>query len=255
MPANEENTKSHNNWDIIAERFNTHVALNKIHPDAAVNIYVGWPFFFDQIKYQTEFLGKKHCNIMDFGCGAGDFCVKLNAIGHNVIGVDSSENMLKNARQNSPQEIKYVHCDLSHDKETLGNYKGMMDIVTAIHSLDWVENVEDLLSGLVELLDKDGLLLFAVFSRSHVVDSLKIKDLFEEFDSDCDPQNGVCNFDGVKIPVYIRESAYFDGIMKKLKCFKVLEYYPPFPDVFFKTYKWTGSLFPEMMILGYRKTD
>ncbi len=239
----------------IVDRFNTHKDIYDIHPDSAVNIYVGWPVFFEQIKYQAEVLGKKVLNILDFGCGAGEFAQKLHMQGHNVVGLDSSESLLKIAKNGSPKTIPYF---LTENGETTGEYKefvGQMDVVTAIHSLEWNENVNEIIDNLCEFLIPEGLLLFAIFPKEHVKDSLKIKDLFEDFDSEEDPEVGFCNFEGVKIPVYIRDAIYFDELLLSKGFEKVLEFYPHYPKSFLNKYKWNASLKPEMLILAYRKAS
>ncbi len=240
-----------NPWDVISERFNTHKKLDEVHPDAAVNIFFGWPEFFKQIKLHSEFLGKEHLKILDFGCGAGEFCTKLHRQGHSVIGLDSSKVMLEIARLNSPQDINYFHRD--GKKEDLVEYKRKMDVITAIHVLDWIKDLKHLFPLLVGLLNENGLLMFAVFPKKHVIESLKIKDLFENFNSRINPTRGVCNFDGVRIPVYVREANFYDKLAKELHLEKVLEYYPQFTKEFISKYHWTGAKFPEMMILAYRK--
>jgi len=243
-----------NYWDVdaISDRFDTHKPLQQIHPDAAVNIFVGWPVFLEQIRYQCGYLGKKKCSVLDFGCGAGDFCENLHRLGHKVIGMDSSKPSLDIAAKNTSKEIEY--CLKSHvDSDECSMYNNKMDVVTSIHGLDWVENVEEVIVQLAKMLVDNGLLIFSVFPKKHVIDSLRIKDLFEDFDSAENPTKGVCNFGGIKIPVYVRDPSYYDSLFSKLNFDKVLEFYPPYPKVFFDKYKWTGSREPEMVILGYRK--
>lgn len=248
-------TKSKPGWkhDQLAERFNTHKAMDEIHPDAAVNIYVGWPTFFEQIKYQAEFLGKQKLNILDFGCGAGEFCNNLHMKGHMVVGIDRSEAMLNIAKANSDHSITFCLKELVDSGEECSIYHNQMDVVTAIHSFDWNENIEEIIRQLTGFLVPNGLLIFAVFPKEHVIESLKIKDLFEDFDSEENPTKGICNFDGIKVPVFIKEPSYYDAIFKKLNYSKVLEFYPQYPKSFLTKYKWTGALAPEMVILAYRR--
>jgi predicted TPR repeat methyltransferase len=241
-----------NLWDAVADRFNTHKSLDQIHPDAAANIYLGWPVFFEQIKIQCEYLGKDHCSVLDFGCGAGEFCQKLNMQGHRVMGMDCSKEMLHIAEASSPMEITYFN-NSPDIKKGCEPYYNTMDVVTAIHVFDWIEKIDGIITELSKCLVDNGLIMFAVFPKKHVMESLSMKEFFEDFDSNDDPVKGVCNFDGVKIPVFIKEASHYDKLFEKLNFEKVLEYYPPFPKTFFDQYKWTGAKYPEMMILAYRK--
>jgi hypothetical protein len=44
-----------NQWNLLAERFNTHKRRNEVHPDAAVNIHVGWRYLSDFRKSSCLF--------------------------------------------------------------------------------------------------------------------------------------------------------------------------------------------------------
>ncbi|HAI62979.1 MAG: hypothetical protein UU64_C0021G0004 [candidate division WWE3 bacterium GW2011_GWF2_41_45] len=240
--------------DLLTDRFNTHKPMDEIHPDAAVNIYVGWPALFEQIKYQSEFLGVKSCNILDFGCGAGNFCKQLHIMGHKVTGIDHSEALLEIARAHSPTEITFINNSILDDKNALLHLENRMDVITSIHSFDWIEDTKIVVSTLATFMKKDGIFLFTIFPKSHVRDSIKINDLFENFDSAENPTKGFANFDGVKVPAFIRDPAYYDEVFEGLGFEKLLEFYPPFPKSFFDRYKWQGSKKPEMLILGYKKS-
>lgn len=240
-------------WNQLAERFNTHKPLNKVHPDAAVNIHVGWPALFQQIDFQKSSSGSRKCKIFDFGCGVGQFCTKLTKMGHSVTGLDHSEAMLCIARKKVPRSVELIlgnHTSALFDDDT---YKEKYDIVTAIHSLEWIGDIKHAIKNLTKLLREGGLLLFAVFPKEHIRDSLIIQDLFEDFDSSNDPNFGYANFEGIRVPVYIRDAAFFDTLLTKLNMEKVIEFYPPYPKSFLKRYNWTGSICPEMLILAYRK--
>ncbi len=78
-------------WDKLAQRFNLHSGDEKpLHPDSAVNVYVGWPVFLDYINKQSQIANKKSLRVLDYGCGTGGFCKKLHEIGHQVVGIDIS---------------------------------------------------------------------------------------------------------------------------------------------------------------------
>ncbi|MBI2414588.1 class I SAM-dependent methyltransferase [candidate division WWE3 bacterium] len=257
MPLNSKiEDPSNHDWkhNDLADRFNTHKAMDEIHPDAAVNIYVGWPVFFEQIKYQMEFLGRDKLNILDFGCGTGEFCKNLHMKGHKVVGMDKSDSMLEIAKGNSPHDISYCLKELVDSDGECSIFYNQMDVITAMHSFEWNKNIDDIVKDLDKFLVPKGIMLFAVFPKGHVIESLKIKDLFEDFDSEENPTEGFCNFDGVKIPVYIKDPTYFDDIFKKMNYEKVLEFYPQLPKTFLEKYEWHAAMYPEMVILAYRKT-
>ncbi len=242
-----------NEWDLLAERFDTYKIKSEVHPDAAVNVYVGWPIFAQQIDFQSDVLGKKQLNILDYGCGAGEFCKFLDQLGHHVVGVDKSEKMLELASEKVNGKVKISHISDLFNKIESGEYENKFDVITSIHVFDWIKDIDELLTELSNVLNKQGIIIFAIFPVSHIKDSLQIKDLFEDFDSiDC-PKEGIANFDGVKIPTYVKEPSYYDEYFNNHNFEKVLEYYPQYPKAFLTKYNWTASLKPEMVVLAYRK--
>jgi len=248
----QKSTKSVVHWDSLSDYFDTHLDNKKIHPDAAVNIHIGWPVFLGQIEVQQRYLGKNNLDILDFGCGAGSLCKELYARGHNVAGVDSSTSMLKKAKQNLPKDVTFYHGDHRSDlfEKDLSN---TFDVVTSMHVLDWISNPSRAIKNLSKVLRQNGILLFSIFPEQHIIDSIRINDLFEDFDSDTKPRKGYANFNGVRVPVYVKRPSFYNRLMKDLGFSKLLEYYPPYPKHFLEEYNWTGSLEPEMIILAYRK--
>lgn len=238
-------------WDSLAERFNTHKIMEDIHPDAAVNIAVGWPIFFFYIRLFTTYFGKEDLNILDFGCGVGALCDELQQKGHHLTGYDHSKKMLEIAKSNTSSAIKYIHSldkPLKHKELT-----EQFDVVTSMHSLEWIEDIEQTLKDISQTLKKEGIFIFAVFPKQHIVESIAHNDLFEEFDSAINPTKGIANFDGIEVPVFIREPEFFTKILKNHGFEKILEYYPQYPKNFFDIYKWSKVRYPEMVIMAYKK--
>ncbi len=239
-------------WDKLAAYFDTHLEVEEIHPDAAVNIHIGWPVFFNQINTQSKFLGLNSLSILDFGCGVGSLCKVLNNRGHHVTGMDYSKEMIHKARLTLPPEIDLLHGN--HKSQLFKNdLVNKFDVVTAMHVLDWIRDIPTTITNLAASLKKDGILLFSVFPEKHIINSLEIEDLFENFDSTTKPRKGYANFDGISVPVFVKGATYYDRIFKKMGFEKLIEYYPPYPKSFLHKYNWTGSLYPEMLILAYRK--
>jgi|GEM_PF-1520001 len=248
------NIKTNGNiWNILADRFNTYKKGPNIHPDAAVNIEVGWPLFLDLINDEKRERGKKSLQILDFGCGTGEFCKCLADLGHKVTGIDHSKKMLEIATSHLSGIAEMLHGN--HGAEFFGSKvnQNRYDIVTAMHSLEWIEDIDSALANLAKVIVSGGLLVFAVFPKDHVRDSLYIKDLFEDFDSLINPSFGYANFDGVRVPVWIRSQEVYDELLRGLGLTRTYFNEPGYPKGFFEKYNWTGSKYPEMMVLAYRK--
>lgn len=246
-------------WNKLAQRFNLHKLLSKVHPDAAVNIFLGWPTFLNLINEQRHLLKSKSCKILDYGSGTGAMCNKLNELGHSVIGIDISPSMIKLATKNTSSNIRYMEADLSENtiksNKLIRQFDKSFDAILSMHSTEWIENIDTLLNNLTKLLSSNGLILFAIFPEKHIIESLAIKDLFEDFDSKLKPRKGFANFDGVKVPVFVRSVKYFDDWFTKRNFEKVIEYYPEITPIFKKKYNWKGANYPEMVIIGYRNYD
>jgi len=89
---------------------------------------------------------------------------------------------------------------------------------------DELNNVKKGVAAAIDVLKKDGIFLFTIFPKSHVRDSIKINDLFEDFDSAENHTKGFANFDGVKVPTFIREPSYYDEVFEGLGFEKLLEF-------------------------------
>jgi len=254
MRSSKTDTKTNGSlWNLLADRFNTFKLKKCIHPDAAVNIEVGWPILLSVIEKYKEENKKRSLNVFDFGCGVGEFCRTLADKGYNTVGMDHSAGMLELAKSKVGKGVKLIHANHRHEVFNDFEMSKKFDVVTGIHSIEWIDDVEVAFLNIAKTLVDDGLLIFAVFPKEHVVDSLRIKDLFEDFDSKEDPYFGYANFDGVRVPVWVRSSKTYDEILEPMGFEKILDIMPEYPADFFKKYKWTGSKYPEMNILAYKK--
>lgn len=246
-------SKYTNQWDILASRFNTHTDF--MHPDVAVNVEVGWPVIDKIIDEVADKLGRR-LSILDFGCGAGGLCQHLAPRGHSLTGIDTSFLMIKLANEhNSRNNVNFIYVRDTTKFLSRPELKGRWDIVIAIHSFEWIENIREVFVSLNNVIKKGGLLVFGVFPVEHVIDSILIKDLFEDFDSKINPRFGYANFDGVRVPVWIRTVSDYDNMLSDLGFTRCIFELPDYPPYFFEKYKWSGSRYPEMMILGYKKDN
>src|SRR3989344_2898206 len=96
-----------NPWDLLSKKtFNTHRKDGQIDPAAADNILIAWPVILKEIS--QEYPNPKDIKVLDFGCGTGGFCNKLNSLGFNITGIDPSIEMINTARKHSPSSIHYL---------------------------------------------------------------------------------------------------------------------------------------------------
>ena len=68
-----------------------------------------WNEYLD-IPAMTKLIEKNvnQCDVLDLGCGSGNFTAKVKSLGANVIGLDQSNKMIEIARREHPEIEFYV---------------------------------------------------------------------------------------------------------------------------------------------------
>lgn len=106
---------------------------------------------------------KSDLKILDQGCGAGFVSNSLARKGHDLTGVDLSQESLVVARKHAPNsKVKYIEADAL----ATGLPDNYFDVVV---SLDFLEHVEDPAASIMEaarVLKPGGLYFFHTFNRN-----------------------------------------------------------------------------------------
>lgn len=92
-------------------------------------------------------------NILDLGCGTGVLTAKLADLGEKVIGVDSSENMIRKAYRQYP-DIEFKVCDA-----LALPFSDEFDVVFSNAVFHWINDHNALLCNIHKVLKKNGLLV------------------------------------------------------------------------------------------------
>jgi peptidoglycan/xylan/chitin deacetylase (PgdA/CDA1 family)/SAM-dependent methyltransferase len=97
---------------------------------------------------------KNNERILDAGCGPGTYSLKIKELGGKPYGIDLSENMIKEAKNNG----------LKAEVANLQNYrsKTKFDKILVGSSMEFVSDVESTLRNLKNNLKKNGVLVFDV---------------------------------------------------------------------------------------------
>ncbi|MCJ8007822.1 class I SAM-dependent methyltransferase [Lederbergia wuyishanensis] len=93
---------------------------------------------------------EKEEKILDLGCGTGDLAKKLLDYGVDVIGVDKSDNMVRQARIKYPN-IHFIVCDATDLK-----YRNEFDAVFSNATLHWVKPPQQALHCIYQSLKQGG---------------------------------------------------------------------------------------------------
>lgn len=94
-------------------------------------------------------------SILDIGCGPGNSTKQLSASfsAADILGVDSSDNMLDKARRSYPY-LKFEKCVIPVDSDRLG----MFDLIFSNACLHWVADHQSLFPTLMDKLHPGGML-------------------------------------------------------------------------------------------------
>lgn len=94
---------------------------------------------------------------LDIGCGEGRLSRDLTALGHKVVGIDSSATMIAAARDLSP-ELEFVEADAAH----MPIEDESVDLAVAFMSLMDIDDMEGAILETKRVLASDGRLVIAV---------------------------------------------------------------------------------------------
>ncbi len=113
-------------------------------------------------KKLLEFIEEGNCkNILDLGCGTGDFTAKLqNKFPEaQITAVDLSGRMLDiAARKKGNENVKFIRADLA-DLQLETSF----DLITGNACLQWVKDIKAVIQNYKRNLSKEGRLIFSVF--------------------------------------------------------------------------------------------
>lgn len=110
----------------------------------------------DIIPFLNKHLASQS-KILDVGCGDGYGTNKLHTLGHELIGVDISEEMITHAKKKN-SNIPFLVADVQdiplEDKS--------VDAIVCINVLEWVEVPYHALKEFKRIVSKDGLLCVGI---------------------------------------------------------------------------------------------
>jgi 2-polyprenyl-6-hydroxyphenyl methylase/3-demethylubiquinone-9 3-methyltransferase len=132
------------------------------HPIALLraesNLFIPW--LIEEFSSQE---GGNNLKVLDLGCGGGLISNPVSCEGHQVVGIDLSENSLKIAKKHdSTHQVQYLKmdaCELKFPNE-------MFDAVLAMDLLEHVEKPENVIREASRVLKKGGKFYFHTFNRT-----------------------------------------------------------------------------------------
>lgn len=118
-----------------------------------------WQYGADLLELLDPQPGER---ILDVGCGTGHLTAEIAKSGAGVVGVDSSEDMVRVAMENFP-DITFVHADA---RSLLFNEP--FDAVFSNAVLHWIKEAEEALDSITECLKPGGRIVAEMGGRGNI---------------------------------------------------------------------------------------
>jgi SAM-dependent methyltransferase len=113
-------------------------------------------------------------SVLDLACGAGRHSILLAQKGFDVVGVDLSKNLLKNAKSKANElqlSIKFIEADL-RTFSVNRTFDLILNLFTSFGYFNMDEENEKIFSLASRLLNDDGIFIFDYFNSEYVIKNL-----------------------------------------------------------------------------------
>lgn len=116
-------------------------------------------------QYIKKILEKYNINdglLLDLACGTGSLSIELSKLGFEVIGTDASFDMLSEAQNKAlenEQSIMFL-CQRMEETDLFGSVRAVVCALDSINHLTDFELVKKTFKGLINFVDKDGIIIF-----------------------------------------------------------------------------------------------
>jgi cyclopropane fatty-acyl-phospholipid synthase-like methyltransferase len=135
-------TSEHEQWNQVTQELETHYREEKDALRRAIDKV------FRKAVSERQYLTLKECkningkNILEIGCGTGRMAIQLAKRGAYVVGVDSSESMIKKANTIVEKEDLLGKCTFIQDDFAKHSFNEKFDISIALGFFDYARYPE-----------------------------------------------------------------------------------------------------------------
>jgi 2-polyprenyl-3-methyl-5-hydroxy-6-metoxy-1,4-benzoquinol methylase len=236
-----------NVWDDVGMLISGKDSVSHIPTLSADNRELAWPAVLEIIRSAFGSTGGQR--ILDYGCGAGDFCQHLQSLGNAVAGCDSSIKMLGIATQRVPPSVILL------GSEVLLTSKPRLDVITAIMVFPFIPTLEKILPQLLAMIDPGGVVVIASFNPPFIVNLAAVGMTFHSLDDPRRPTKAVMDISpGVQIPVFIRSAEQYAAFFSNYGWKEISRSRPPFHPAFLQQHPVPYPVQdPEFLIQGFVK--
>ncbi|MDD4363203.1 MAG: class I SAM-dependent methyltransferase [Atribacterota bacterium] len=103
-------------------------------------------------------------DILDVGCGTGNFSIKIAEKGAAVTGIDISEKMLNIAEKKANRKNLNIEF-IKMNSLQLGFQDNYFDGVVSMATIEFISNPEKMINEMFRVCKKDGLILLGTINR------------------------------------------------------------------------------------------
>jgi trans-aconitate methyltransferase len=142
-------------------------------------------------------------NILDMGCGDGKITLKISKMlkNGNVLGVDSSQSMIKEAKKFKSKNLDFDVLDINDL-----NFENKFDIIISFATLHWIEDHPSMLKKVHAALKKNGKIYFTVLRELPLPE---MKDLFSK-------EKWIKHFKNKKLNIFPQKKESYLKFLEKL---------------------------------------
>lgn len=111
--------------------------------------------------------GKENGILLDLACGTGNVSEEMSRLGYDVIGVDSSEEMLNRAfekKYESRLNVQYISQDM-RNLDMFGTIDVTICVLDSINHLNSLEDIIEVFSRISLFSEPNGLFIFDVNTK------------------------------------------------------------------------------------------
>jgi SAM-dependent methyltransferase len=158
----------------------------------------------DYIEKIFDMYGLSPTLILDLGCGTGSFCVEMAGRGYDLIGVDSSTDMLCCAKEKAikaGRDILFLNQDMS-SFELYGTVDVVVCLVDSLNYITLIPDIKRMFKLVANYLNPGGLFIFDInteYKMSKVLGNNVFYDVRDDvsyiWQSAYDSGKKLCTFD------------------------------------------------------------
>ena len=138
--------------DYISHTDSNHSLFDKLYQQIKKHTLRSKLKLIDSYKVQNR-------NLLDIGCGTGDFLYTAQRKGWNIVGVEPNEKASALAQNKLGTDVSiFENLNDLLKNQTLQSF----DVITLWHVLEHVPNYDEYISSIKKMLHPDGILIIAV---------------------------------------------------------------------------------------------